>query len=76
MKTTVILSSEVYGDEEFTYDTERELLEGVKRLLAESKKCIRRDGIEREIKIRIEDENPQELRFRAWLIEVERVPAT
>ena len=53
MTTTVILSSDEYGEEEFKYDTEKELLAGVARLLAEGKKYAHKDRIEREIRITI-----------------------
>lgn len=54
MKTRVILSSEEYGNEDFKYGTDEELISGVARLLVECKKCARKDEIEREIRIRIE----------------------
>lgn len=74
MKTRVILSSEEYGDEDFKYDTDEELLAGVARLYAECKKGSRKDGIEREIRIRIEprrtpasqDTDDMVENFRAW----------
>ena len=52
-RTTVILSSDVYGEEEFKYDTDEDLLAGVTRLYSECKKGSRKDGMEREIRIRI-----------------------
>ncbi len=54
LRTTVILSSDVFGDEDFKYDTDEELLAGVARLFAECKECSRRDGIERDVIIRID----------------------
>lgn len=54
LRTTVILSSDVFGDEGFKYDTDEDILEGVTRLFAEGKKRAGKDGITREIKIRIE----------------------
>lgn len=53
MKVTVILSSDVYGDEEFKYHSDAERLAGVARLLADCKKEALKDGIERDIIIRI-----------------------
>ncbi len=37
LRTTVILSSDEYGNEEFKYDTDEELLAGVVRLLDKQK---------------------------------------
>ena len=54
MTTTIILSSGAFGEETFEYDTQDELLAGVARLLESCKKQIRKDGIEREIRVRIE----------------------
>jgi hypothetical protein len=61
LRCTVILSSDVYGDEEFKYGTDEELLAAVGRLFEEGKKWARKDGIERDIIVRIE---PQTTRRR------------
>ena len=54
MKVTVVLSSEPYGNEEFRYDSRRELLAGVARLFTACKRGTREDGIDRDVIIRIE----------------------
>jgi hypothetical protein len=50
---TIILSSEAYGDETFSYETVREALAGVERLVRAARKEYRKDHIPREIKILI-----------------------
>lgn len=51
MITTVVLSSEAFGEETFEYKTLREALSGVRRLVGSSNKECKRDHISREIKV-------------------------
>jgi hypothetical protein len=58
----VYLRSEEYGEEEFDYASISEALEGISRLAHQSLGHFGKDGIEREITLRIggDDENVDE----------------
>lgn len=45
----VILFSDMYGGEEFTYDSFEEAMAGLRRLATEAIDCVARDGLEREV---------------------------
>lgn len=50
MRYKVYLSSDEYGSEEFTYDTEAEQRAGVSRLITRAREEFRKDGVVREVK--------------------------
>jgi len=58
MSYIVELSSDVYGTEIFEYDTYKEAVEGMKRLIEATQRQYKEDGIRREVSspIFIEDE--------------------
>lgn len=53
MTTTVILSSNAYGVETFSYKTIQEALSGLARLVHSSNKQYKKDHVPREIRILI-----------------------
>jgi hypothetical protein len=57
---TVILYSEPYGGEKFTYDTFDEAMEGVIRLSKAALEGFTQDGIEREVTYVTSDETEDE----------------
>lgn len=46
---TVVMKSELYGEETFEYDNEREAKAGMKRLKKSAKEHEKKDGVKREI---------------------------
>ena len=53
MMTTVILNSDVYGEDTFSYETIQEALSGLARLVRSSNEEYQKDHVRREIKILI-----------------------
>lgn len=57
----VYLRSEEYGEEEFDYASISEALEGISRLAEQSSAHFAKDGIEREITLRIGGDDDEDL---------------
>ncbi len=49
----LVLASEAYGEEDFTYDTWEELQDGLGRLFREAQRCYQEDGVERDLIVRV-----------------------
>jgi hypothetical protein len=51
MKATITMSSELYGEETFEYDTIKEANAGFSRLMKSCNECYAKDKVERELSL-------------------------
>lgn len=56
----VILSSELYGDDRFTYDSFEKAMAGLERLSKSAREHYEKDGIERRVSYVVEDDDEEE----------------
>jgi hypothetical protein len=56
----VLLESDLYGSDEFKYDTLTEALAGVVRLARKASKTVQEDGIERRVILLVTSDSEEE----------------
>ena len=49
----LLLVSEAYGEESFTYESWDDMLAGLGRLFREAQRCYEEDGVERDLIVRV-----------------------